>query len=228
MQWTAVIPIKPLGLAKSRLRGAVPGHAHEDLVLAMAIDTVRAATASGRLLGVLVVTDDCRVRDAVTAIGASCLPDRPAGGLNAAVAYGAATLAGPVAALTADLPALRPAELAAALDSALNTTGVQAQRAFVTDAGGTGTVLLTAASGTALGPRFGPGSAAEHWASGARQLAGDWPTLRRDVDTPTDLAEAYALGVGAATAALLTDIDRVGVDRATVRGCKGPSPRSTR
>jgi 2-phospho-L-lactate guanylyltransferase len=245
VRWTAVIPVKPLALAKSRLRGAVADAVHEDLVLAMAVDTVRAATASGRLVGVLVVTDDARVRDAVTAIGASCLPDRAAGGLNRALSYGAASLSGPVAALTADLPALRPQELAAALDRASDAACVDG-RMFVADADGAGTVLLTAASGMALAPRFGPGSAAAHRASGAGELTGDWPTLRRDVDTPDDLATARALGfgaatdallqsVGAATDALLQDVgaatdallDGVG-DRATVRGCRGPSPRSTR
>ena len=238
MQWTAVIPIKPLARAKSRLRGAVPDTVHEDLVLAMAIDTVRAAMASGRLVGVLVVTDDPRVRDAVTAIGASCLPDRPARGLNAALAYGAATLAGPVAALTADLPALRPGELAAALHRALDATARDGTAlTFVADTAGTGTVLLTAAAGTALLPRFGPGSAAAHRACGARELTGEWPTLRRDVDTPDDLAAARALGVGATTRALLDGRDDPGPalggavqggEHATVPGCRGPSPRSTR
>jgi 2-phospho-L-lactate guanylyltransferase len=64
----------------------------------------------------------------------------------------------------------------------------------VPDLPGTGTVLLAAPAGVPLDPRFGVGSAAAHEASGARRLDGDWPTLRRDVDTADDLAAAYALG----------------------------------
>ena len=69
------------------------------------------------------------------------------------------------------------------------------------DAAGTGTVLL-AAAGTALLPAFGAGSARRHAESGARRLDGRWPSLRRDVDTVADLAEAVRLGLGRHTAAL--------------------------
>ena len=63
---------------------------------------------------------------------------------------------------------------------------------------GTGTTLLTA-RGTPLGPRFGPGSA--RGAPGERApspLTGDWPGLRRDVDTEADLRAALPLGAGPA------------------------------
>jgi 2-phospho-L-lactate guanylyltransferase len=64
-------------------------------------------------------------------------------------------------------------------------------------------VLLAAAVGGRLAPRFGPGSAAAHGHSGARRVEGDWPSLRHDVDTPADLAFAVSLGAGAHTTALL-------------------------
>jgi 2-phospho-L-lactate guanylyltransferase len=72
----------------------------------------------------------------------------------------------------------------------------------VADAPGTGTVLLTAPPGVPLDPRFGVGSAAAHRASGAVPLTGPWPSLRRDVDTAADLADAARLGLGPATRAL--------------------------
>lgn len=197
-RWTVVMPVKRLGAAKSRLRGALPGVPHEELALALAADTLRAARACPAVAGVLVVTDDARVRAAADAAGARVAAD-PGAGLNAAFRHGAA-VAGPraaVAGLTADLPALRPAELAAALHA---TQGV---RGYVADAPGGGTVLLAAPAGVPLAPRFGPGSAAAHAASGALPLAGDWPSLRRDVDTPADLAAAAGLGLGPRTAALL-------------------------
>jgi 2-phospho-L-lactate guanylyltransferase len=69
---------------------------------------------------VVVVTDDERAAATVRACGARTVPDAPDRGLNPALAHGA--LAAPVAALSSDLPALRPAELAAARSSSVTTT----------------------------------------------------------------------------------------------------------
>jgi 2-phospho-L-lactate guanylyltransferase len=196
-----VVPVKRLGEAKSRLRAGCHRVSHTRLVLALAQDTVRAVRACPEVVDVVVVTDDPDAATALAALGARTVPDRPAAGLNAALAYGAGTVAGgcAVAALTADLPALRPAELAAALRAAASGRG------FVTDTAGTGTTLLAAPSGVDLDPRFGADSAARHRASGARRLTGDWPTLRRDVDTAADLAAAARLGLGPHTRAVWRD-----------------------
>ena len=198
--WTAVIPVKPLDGAKSRLRGAVPDGWHVELALAMVRDTVAAVLACPAVRDVLVVTDDPAATRAAAALGSRVVPDRPGAGLNAALRFGADVIAGvtrPRAALAADLPALRPDELAAALALAV-------RRSFVADADGTGTVLLAAPPGVALDPRFGADSAAAHTASGARALDGDWPGLRHDVDTAADLWSAMTLGTGPHTSALLS------------------------
>ncbi|MFV2096873.1 2-phospho-L-lactate guanylyltransferase [Micromonospora sp. LOL_014] len=204
--WSVVLPVKRLAVAKSRLRGALDGVPHEELALALARDTVAAALACPLVAEVVVVTSDPAADAALGALGARTVADPELGapevsGLNAAVAHGAATVGGgrPVAALTADLPALRPAELTTALDTA---AGAGVDRWFVPDAAGTGTVLLAAAVGTALRPGFGAGSAVRHQRSGAVRRGGDWPTLRRDVDTAADLADAARLGLGRYTAAL--------------------------
>ncbi|MFJ6164711.1 2-phospho-L-lactate guanylyltransferase [Micromonospora orduensis] len=199
-RWAVVVPVKRLTAAKSRLRGALPGVPHEELALALAADTLHAVLACPAVAEARVVTDDARVAQVARAAGARVLPDEPDAGLNAAFRHGAvAGPAGWVAGLTADLPALRPAELAAALRAA-QADGV---RRFVPDAPGDGTVLLAAPPGVALDPRFGVGSAAAHAASGALPLTGDWPSLRRDVDTAADLDAAARLGLGPRTAALL-------------------------
>ena len=184
-RWTIIVPIKPLPAAKTRLRGAVPDLAHPDLVLAMAQDTVAAALAGRLVSGVLVVCDDERVAAAMAALGARCVPDLPASGLNKAILYGEQHVTGEAAALTADLPALRPEEL----DEALSEGG----RSFVPDAEGTGTVLLI---GRPLNPHFGVGSAEAHERTGARRLDKSWPGLRRDIDTQADLAQGRAIGLG--------------------------------
>ncbi len=177
-RFTLLVPLKPVSAAKSRLRGAVPGTRHEDLVLALATATLKAAAASPAVARLLVITNE-------PFAGFETFPD-PHGELNAALREVARFVTGPLAAIPADLPALRTAELTEALHLCV-------ERSFVSDAEGTGTVLLAAPSGE-LDPRFGAGSAAEHERSGAVRLQGDWPTLRRDVDTFADLAAAQALG----------------------------------
>jgi 2-phospho-L-lactate guanylyltransferase len=195
--WFAVVPVKSLARAKSRLRGALPGVSHDRLVLGLLGDTLDAVLACPAIADVLVVTNEPRAARLATRLGARAVRDAPDAGLNPAVAHGAALGGGaPVAALLGDLPALRPAELDAALCAGAGGRG------FVPDAAGTGTTLLTAPAGTALRPLFGPGSAAAHTASGATPLVGPWPSLRLDVDTPDDLAAAATLGLGRHTATL--------------------------
>lgn len=96
--------------------------------------------------------------------------------------------------LQGDLPALKPAELAEAIEAARAHP-----RSFVADQQRTGTAALFS-FGVALDPRFGAGSAQRHRQSGAVELTGAWPGLRSDIDTPEDLAAARALGIGPATA----------------------------
>jgi 2-phospho-L-lactate guanylyltransferase len=193
--------VKRLDAAKSRLRGALDGVPHGTLALALALDTVTAVLACTRVRQVLVVTDDPTAGAALGSLGARVVAEPTPPGLNAAFAHGAA-LAGDgwVAALTADLPALRPDELSAALSAA---AAEPPRRRFVPDTAGVGTVLLTSPPGVPLDPRFGADSAAAHAASDALPLVAAGPTLRRDVDTPADLRAAAAFGLGRHTAALL-------------------------
>ena len=106
-RFTLLVPLKPLAAAKSRLRGAVPGTQHEELVLALAAATLEAAAASPAVARVIVITNE-------NVVGFETLPD-PHEDLNAALAEVAHRLSGPLAALPADLPALRTAELTEAL-----------------------------------------------------------------------------------------------------------------
>ncbi len=132
--------------------------------------------------------------------------------LNAALRHGAAVAARRwpgtgLAALTADLPAVSPAELAAALRAA----GAGPGAAFVPDAAGIGTTLYAVPPGAPFSPLFGGASRARHAAAGATELELDVMTgLRRDVDTPDDLREALTLGAGpftrAVAAHLFTDV----------------------
>ncbi len=204
-----LVPVKPLARAKTRLRGAADNgigepRAHARLALALARDTVAAAAAATTVRRLLVITSDREVLAALAADGVRAMADEPDAGLNPALRHGerelrAADPDAAVAVLQADLPALRPAELDAAVDLAVRG----ASRSFCRDRVGSGTTLLVAAPGQPLVPRFGPGSAAAHRRSGAVELTGDWPGLRCDVDTPADLALATGLELGGHTRAAL-------------------------
>jgi len=129
--------------------------------------------------------------------------------LNAALRHGAAVAARRwpgtgLAALTADLPAVSPAELAGALRDAASSPG---PAAFVPDAAGVGTTLYAVRPGGEFRPLFGGASRARHAAAGATELDLDVMTgLRRDVDTPDDLREALTLGAGPRTTALAAEL----------------------
>lgn len=201
-----LVPVKPLRLAKTRLRGAADGGAgdpgaHAELVAAVAFDTVRAARRARGVTEVRCVTSDAALTRALASEGVRTVEDVPAAGLNPALRHGDEQLrrdgVARVGALQADLPALHPDEL----DAALAAAG--GDRAFCPDRQGTGTTLLLAEPGHPLDPRFGDRSAAAHADTGAKQLDGAWPSLRCDVDTAADLALAREIGLGPRTRALL-------------------------
>jgi len=208
LRWSVLLPVKVLAQAKSRLAD-LAGPRRGELALALACDTVTAVLGCEAAARAVVITDDLVAAGALRGLGALVIPDEPRAGLNAALRHGAAFAAARwpgcgTAALSADLPALRPAELARAL------TGAAAwPTAFVADAAGDGTTLYTAAPGAAFRPAFGLASRARHAAGGATELGlADIPGLRRDVDTPADLRGAAALGLGPHTAPLAAGLLR--------------------
>ncbi|MDQ1741866.1 MAG: 2-phospho-L-lactate/phosphoenolpyruvate guanylyltransferase [Pseudonocardiales bacterium] len=208
MQWRVLVPIKHGAPAKTRLRAATREQAHHaELVRAIQLDTLDAVLAlrTHQLLGGLFVVAAPPVEHPVLLPAEiELLPDA-GGGLNPALAAAAAELArrhpgDGVLALVGDLPALRSADLLAVLRQA-PATG----RSFVRDLDGSGTTLLAAGPGSALGPLFGPDSAHRHLASGARELEAA-ESLRCDVDSAADLRRCLELGVGMLTSQLLTHL----------------------
>ncbi|MCU1527588.1 MAG: CofC, 2-Phospho-l-lactate Guanylyltransferase [Frondihabitans sp.] len=172
--WTIVIPVKGTPFAKSRLGagGAVTE--------AIALDTVSAAAAVARVVVVTPRSNPAPFAD----LGARRV-DEVEGGLRAAIETGIESAgSGSVAVLLGDLPGLSSEQLRSTLVAA-----AQHSRAMVADAAGDGTVLVTALAGVPHRQAFGPGSRAAHLAAGYVELAvGAAPGLRRDVDTPFDLA----------------------------------------
>ncbi len=199
-----IIPVRDPATAKTRLASGDDPAAdarRTTLAIAIALDTVSAARAAREVGDVFVVGSLAEPIPGVHVL------DDPGFGLLVAVGAGlaAADPAAPTAVLLGDLPALQPADLDAALVAAS-----EHHWAFVPDADGIGTTLVTAAAGLPHALRFGPGSAEQHREAGYVEL--DVPErsgLRRDVDTPAQLAELAALAaagavlLGPRTAALL-------------------------
>jgi 2-phospho-L-lactate guanylyltransferase len=209
VMWTVVIPVKVLARAKSRLE-VLAGPRRGELALAMAADTVLAVLDCPEVARVIVVTSDAVTGPELASLGVSVASDEPDGGLNAALGHGAGIAAKNwpgtgIAALSADLPALRSSELSRALRAA--SARPPRRAAFVADTQGIGTTLYAAPPGAPFRPMFGGASRRRHAASGASELLLDGiPGLRRDVDTPADLRAAVVLGVGARTTAVAGDL----------------------
>ncbi len=197
--WTVVVPVKDPARGKSRL--TVAGVDRMRLARAIALDTISAAAACPLVETVVIVGDDGGlVLAALDVPGLRFVPEGDARGLDEAIA----TAAGPYermprAALLGDLPALRPADLAEALERAASV-----ERSVVADTEGTGSTLVTAAAGLEWRSSFGEGSFARHVGLGFVALEiGAGSTLRRDVDTADQLDAAAALGLGPRTSAVL-------------------------
>jgi len=195
-----IVAVKRLAAAKTRLAPVFSAPTREKVVLAMLVDTLTAAARVESVRGITVVTPDDVAAAAARQLGAEVLSDPTPKGhpdpLNNAItaAEQVVTRSFPnIVVLQGDLPALQTQELAEAITAARHH-----ERSFVADRLGTGTAALCA-FGTALDPRFGPDSCAQHRHSGAIELTGAWPGLRCDIDTPSDLAVARRLGMGTAT-----------------------------
>lgn len=205
--WSIVVPVKRPELAKTRLAGAAGTH-RPDLARAFAADTVTAALACPMVDEVVVVTDDTESARELVRLGATVISDTPDAGLNAALRHGAESVAerrpySPVAALSADLPALRPDELATTLEAAAGY-----DVSFIADAHGIGTTVYAVRHAARFDPRFGGRSRAAHRAAGAVELdVAAVPSVRRDVDTGVDLYDAIRLGVGPRTKEMVARLD---------------------
>lgn len=218
----ALVALKPLPTAKSRLSG-LPDGLRRRLARCMALDTIAALAAATD--EVLVITDqpDFSASLLEHGISATVVPDprpnaRPEqtqaegeASLNAALAYGDQLLRAEgipvVLACVGDLPALRAASVRRILASAAQLAAGGHSRSYVADHSSRGTTIVIAHD-VPLDPRFGSGSAVgsaeRHRRSGATPvITAGIDDARWDVDTLADLRAVIDLGVGRITASLL-------------------------
>jgi len=189
----AVIPVKSLSSAKSRLAPALSAAGRAALARRLLLGTLDAAQSCPALEGVVVVSADPEVRRLAAARGLSAYPDPPASAsdpLNAAVALGCRRVAalGALAALVLpiDLPHVSPGVIAQFVRRAGD-----AAVGVAPDEAGTGTNALLLRPPLAITPAFGPDSFARHGAlareRGALPTTVALPALSFDLDTPHDL-----------------------------------------
>jgi len=203
-RFEVLIALKPLASSKTRLE--LPVGARMTLAFAMAADTMCAAASSELVSAVHLVCSDPEVRRRATHLPVHVLTAEPAGGLNAALTYGASAIRErcdlPLALLTADLPAASGEQVTAALAT------VGRNNRVLSDLDGTGTVLLAVAAGMPVHPQFGSDSLKAHVATGAVAINNPGlKGLRRDVDLLGDLVAARRrLGVGPFTRQALEQI----------------------
>jgi 2-phospho-L-lactate/phosphoenolpyruvate guanylyltransferase len=200
----AVVPIRGLATAKTRLGPDLDPPTRRMLVEAMLRRTLVAARDAASIAGTVVVTKDPEVAGLAQANRAVGLVEQLPGlneAIEAAASIAAVRGATAILVLPADLPNVSAAAIDALVAEAAAAPGDDALVALVTDRHERGTNVLLLTPPGIIRPAFGDESRAAHRgaaeAARARFVELDGP-LALDVDTPADLLVAAAtLGPGA-------------------------------
>lgn len=195
----AIVPVKPLDTAKSRLASVLAPTQRRRLVLTMLQDVLGALARVPAVGQTFVVTADAEVAHVAVSSGVRTITESEALGLNAGVEAGLAVAArmgfARALVLPADLPLLS-AEDVARLTAETDASG-RPQVALAPAADGDGTNALLVSPPDALVPRFGPGSFLAHLGQAlARRLdlrVQHLTSLAVDIDTPADLVHLEKL-----------------------------------
>jgi 2-phospho-L-lactate guanylyltransferase len=204
----ALIPVKSLREAKTRLSACLRPEQRHRLSIAMLEDVLEAATGAG-LWPVTVISTDSDALSAAVAHGARGLVEPVAArGLNLAVEHGLSVLEGhgihQVIVLLPDVPTVQAADLRA-------VAGLLSEHQVVivpsTD-GGTNALGLRLPP--AIRPAFGPESAARHsqaaWLAELFVAVRMFESLASDVDEPADLDRVAASDTAPRTRAALVEL----------------------
>jgi 2-phospho-L-lactate guanylyltransferase len=204
----ALVPLRGLEDAKTRLGAELDPEERFDLVVAMATRTLTATRDAPGIRGTVLVTADPAAADLARAFGALTIVQRLPG-LNAALREARAVAqdrdAAAVLVLPIDLAAISADAIEALLADALaHRTPGRSLVLAVPDRHGSGTNALFVAPPGTIEPAFGEASFEAHRAAavaaGAVFVRHDGP-LTLDVDTGADLLAAETAGAGRSGAA---------------------------
>ena len=196
----ALVPIRGLESAKTRLGGHLDPEERLELVTSLLRRTLQATRDANAIAGTIVVTMDGDAAELAGRHGAIGLVER-APGLNEAIeaARSVAVARGATAVLVvpADLPAVSSGAIDAMAAAAGDAAGATATLVgLVGDRHGLGTNALLLAPPDVIAPAFGRDSRRAHAQAaaqvGARYLELESP-LAFDVDTSADLLDAEAV-----------------------------------
>jgi 2-phospho-L-lactate/phosphoenolpyruvate guanylyltransferase len=197
----ALVPLRGLETAKTRLGGELDAEERLDLVTAMARRTLAATRDARAVAGTVLVTADPAAAELAAAYGAESLLQRIAG-LNAAIREARARALDRGASAVVVLPIDLVAVSAAAIDEVITGAASHEPAAnglvvLVPDRHGSGTNVLLTSPPAVIDPAFGADSRAAHAAlaaaAGAAYLELGGP-LTFDVDTAEDLLAAEPPG----------------------------------
>ncbi|EKF20892.1 2-phospho-L-lactate guanylyltransferase [Nitratireductor pacificus] len=202
----AIVPVKRLDRAKSRLSLLLSRAERQELAGAMLRDVFDVLVGAERLSGIVVVTNDVQAAELASGIGASVVPDRLEAGTNEAVRQGLEWLLGRdcegAIVVPGDVPFASPAEVDA-VAGALDAHAVVLVPALRDG----GTNMLGLRPSNLMEPAFGPDSFTRHLAMA--RAAGITPRVLHlegaghDIDVSSDLFCSAEGGAAARTRAFL-------------------------
>jgi 2-phospho-L-lactate guanylyltransferase len=182
----ALVPLKALSEAKSRLASVLGNTERRELVECLLAGTIRALRDSDVIDRIALISPEQLLAQC---FGVVWLPD--AGGLNESLAAGVdwalAQSASGLLIVPADLPGITPADVRAIVSEAPNQSGICLTP---TRDGGTGALFLRPPD--TIRPQFGSDSFRRHRKTAQTQGAAirvlSRPGLALDLDTPADLS----------------------------------------
>jgi 2-phospho-L-lactate guanylyltransferase len=198
----AIVPVRALEGAKSRLGGSLDAEERQDLVRMLLERTIRAAAQVPEIESVVVVSPDPAILELAVQGGATPLQQVGEGlneGLQQAVSWAIAGGASAVLVLAGDLPSVTGVSIGAVVASAAAAASpARAIVVVVPDRHGRGTNALLLSPPDTIAFAFGTDSAVAHEAAaraaGALSLEVDGP-LALDLDLPEDLSLAEERGL---------------------------------
>lgn len=198
MTMWAIVPVKPLDRAKSRLSGVLTREERFNLSRELLLNTLRVLQEIPEVERTLVVSRDAHALALAREHGARTVTERGTPQLNRALVR-ATVLAkgykvGGVLVLPADLPLVTPDDIRRLVGMAKEPPVV----VIAPDRHRTGTNALLCAPPGLIEYDFGPDSFPRHQArarqAGARLVLCDLPSLGLDLDVPEDLDLLRAAG----------------------------------